>query len=83
MLVRLDAEEPRAFYLSKTYNTTGAYREETQAAMSNDGSRAVWACNRNRHPGSEPPPSPGSSMIASPRETSLPEPGETTRTKRA
>ncbi len=53
VLVRLDPDEPRAYYLSKTYNTTGAYWEETQAAMSNDGSRAVWACNWNRDPGSE------------------------------
>lgn len=53
VLVRLDPHEPRAFYLSKTYNTTGAYWEETQGAMSNDGSRIVWACNWNRDPGSE------------------------------
>lgn len=53
VLVRLDPDEPRAFYLSKIHNTTGAYWEETQGAMSNDGSRVVWACNWNLDPGSE------------------------------
>jgi hypothetical protein len=53
LLVRLDPEDPRVFYLSKIYNTTGEYWEETQGAMSNDGSRMVWACNWNRDPGSE------------------------------
>jgi len=53
VLVRLDPDEPRAFYLSKTYNTTAAYWEETHGALSNDGSRMVWACNWNRDPGTE------------------------------
>ena len=53
VLIRLDLEEPRAFYLSKTHNTTGTYWEETHGTMSNDGSRIVWACNWNRNPGSE------------------------------
>jgi hypothetical protein len=53
VLVRLDPDEPRAFYLSKIYNTTGEYWEETHGAMSNDGSRIVWASNWNLDPGSE------------------------------
>lgn len=53
VLVRLDPRDPEVFFLSKIYNTTGAYWEETQGAMSNDGSRMVWACNWNRDPGSE------------------------------
>jgi len=51
--VSLDPEEPRAFYLSKTYNTTGTYWEETHGTMSNDGSKVVWSCNWNRNPESE------------------------------
>jgi len=53
VLVRLDPQTPRVFYLSKIYNTTEAYWEETHGAMSNDGSRIVWACNWNLDPGSE------------------------------
>jgi hypothetical protein len=53
VLIRLDPVQPRAFYLSKIYNTTGEYWEETHGALSNDGSRIVWACNWNRDPGSE------------------------------
>ena len=53
VLVKLDPEEPQVFHLSKTYNTTEAYWEETHGAMSNDGLRIVWACNWNRDPGSE------------------------------
>lgn len=51
VLVRLDPRGPRAFYLAKTRNTTATYWEETHGAMSNDGSRVVWACNWNRRPG--------------------------------
>jgi hypothetical protein len=53
VLIRLDPENPNAFYLSKIYNTTEAYWEETQGALTEDGSRIVWACNWNRDPGSE------------------------------
>lgn len=53
VLVRLDPREPRVFYLSKTYNTTAEYWEETHGAISNDGSRIVWACNWNRDAGSQ------------------------------
>jgi hypothetical protein len=44
-LVRLDRNKPRVFYLAKVYNTTGHYWEETQATISNDGSRVVWGDN--------------------------------------
>ncbi len=53
VLIQLDRESPRAFYLSKIYNTTEAYWEETHGAMSNDGSRIVWASNWNLDPGAE------------------------------
>jgi hypothetical protein len=53
VLIRLEPKRPRAFYLSKTYNTTGTYWEETHGAITEDGSRIVWACNWNRDPGSE------------------------------
>lgn len=53
VLIRLDPDTPRTFYLSKTYNTTREYWQETRGATSKDGSRAVWACNWNRDPGSE------------------------------
>jgi hypothetical protein len=45
ILVRLDRQHPRACYLAKVYNTTGQYWEETQASISNDGARVVWADN--------------------------------------
>lgn len=45
ILVRVDARKPAAFYLAKVHATRGAYWEETQAALSNDGSRVVWADN--------------------------------------
>jgi hypothetical protein len=53
VLIRLDSAKPRAFYLSKTYNTTEAYWEETHGTITRDGSRIVWACNWNRDPGSQ------------------------------
>lgn len=53
VLIRLDPGEPGVYYLSKTYNTTGTYWEETHGTMSNDGSKIVWACNWNMNPGSE------------------------------
>ncbi len=53
VLIRLDPRGARAFYLSKTYNTTLGYWEETHGSLSNDGSRAVWACDWNRDPGAE------------------------------
>lgn len=52
-LIRLDAAAPRVFMLSKIYNTTREYFEETHGAMSRDGSRIVWAANWNRDVGRE------------------------------
>lgn len=44
-LVRLDPRRPKVFYLAKVHNTTKEYWEETHAAITNDGSRVVWASN--------------------------------------
>lgn len=52
-LVRLDRDNPRVFYLAKVYNTTGSYWEETHAAITNDGSKVVWASNWDQNVGSE------------------------------
>lgn len=53
VLVKLDRAHPRAFYLSKVYGTRGAYWEETQASMTCDGRKIVWATNWNQHVGDE------------------------------
>ncbi len=53
ILVRLDPSHPRAFYLSKLYNTTQEYWEETHGSISNDGSRVVWADNWGQEVGQE------------------------------
>jgi hypothetical protein len=53
ILIKLDRQNPRAFYLAKVYGTTGAYWEETHAAITNDGSRVVWASNWNQSIGEE------------------------------
>lgn len=45
ILVRLDRDRPRAYYLTKVHGTCGTYWEETHATMSADGSRIVWATN--------------------------------------
>lgn len=52
-LVRLDRSNPRVFYLAKVYNTTGAYWEETQATITEDGSKVVWASNWGQNVGQE------------------------------
>ncbi len=52
-LVSLDRNNPRVFYLAKVYNTTAAYWEETQATITNDGSKVVWASNWNQNVGEE------------------------------
>ncbi len=52
-LVRLDPAAPRVFYLAKIYGTTGSNWEETQATISNDGSKIVWATNWNQNVGQE------------------------------
>ena len=45
VLVHLDGQAPRAYYLAKVYGTTGAYWEETHATITQDGSRVLWATN--------------------------------------
>lgn len=53
ILVRLDPAHPRAFYLSKLYNTTQEYWEETHGTITNDGSLVVWADNWGQDVGQE------------------------------
>jgi len=55
VLVRLDARRPEAYYLAKVYGACGAYWEETQATISADGSRVVWAATWDRDVGRERP----------------------------
>ncbi|MBN1492504.1 MAG: thrombospondin type 3 repeat-containing protein [Phycisphaerae bacterium] len=52
-LVRLDRANPRVFYLAKVHGTRGAYWEETQATITTDGMRIVWATNWNQNVGQE------------------------------
>ena len=52
-LVRLDRKKFRVFYLAKVYNTTGSYWEETQATITNDGSKVVWASNWGQNVGKD------------------------------
>ncbi len=53
VLVKLDRENPQIFYLAKVFNTTQEYWEETQATISNDGSKVIWASNWNQNVGEE------------------------------
>ena len=53
ILLKLDPRKPKAWYLAKVHNTTGDYWEETQAAISRDGSRIVWASNWGQDPGQQ------------------------------
>ena len=53
ILVRLNGDAPQAFYLAKIHNATASYWEETQASISTDGSRVVWASDWNRDVGRE------------------------------
>jgi hypothetical protein len=53
VLVRLDRNNPRVFYLAKLYGTTGGYWEESHGTISTDGSKVVWASNWNQNVGSE------------------------------
>ncbi|HPO15428.1 MAG TPA: PKD domain-containing protein [Candidatus Hydrogenedentes bacterium] len=53
VVVKLDAANPRTFYLAKVYGTRGEYWEETQATVATDGSRIVWATNWNQNVGQE------------------------------
>ncbi|MHC1726228.1 MAG: hypothetical protein AB9866_09510 [Syntrophobacteraceae bacterium] len=45
ILIRLDRNKARAFYLAKIYNTTGQYWEETHASITSDGKKIVWVDN--------------------------------------
>lgn len=53
VLVKLDPQKPRVFYLAKVYNTRGEYWEEAHGTITKDGSRLVWASNWNKDVGSE------------------------------
>jgi hypothetical protein len=53
ILVKLDRTHPRAYYLAKVYGTRAEYWEETQASISNDGTRVVFATNWNLSVGAE------------------------------
>jgi hypothetical protein len=53
ILIKLDPEKPRAFYLAKVYNTCEEYWEEPHGTMTKDGSRIVYASNWNKKVGSE------------------------------
>ena len=53
ILVRLDPDRPEAYYLAHVHNTTASYWEETQATMTNDGSRVLWAANWGHQVGKE------------------------------
>lgn len=52
-LVKLDPTNPRVFHLAKVYGSTGAYWEETQAVITNNCSRVVWASNWSQNVGQE------------------------------
>jgi len=45
VLVKLDPDNPETSYLSKIYNTTDEYWQETHGTITNDGKRVVWAAN--------------------------------------
>ncbi|GEM_PF-2231733 len=51
VLVKLDPDNPEAEILSKTYNTTTAYWQETHGTITNDGKKVLWSANWD-HPGS-------------------------------
>jgi len=52
-LIRLDQKAPAVFHVAKVYGTTGEYWEETQASISNDGSKIIWATNWGQNVGEE------------------------------
>ncbi|MEW6360423.1 MAG: hypothetical protein AB1696_29100 [Planctomycetota bacterium] len=52
-LVKLNPIRPQVFYLAKVHNTTAAYWEETQATITNDGAKVVWASNWSQNVGKE------------------------------
>lgn len=52
VLVRLDRDDPAAYLVGKTHNTTDDFWEETHAAISNDGATVLWSANFGVDPGS-------------------------------
>jgi len=44
---------PGVYYLAKVYGTTESYWEETQAAISRDGTKVIWATNWNENVGED------------------------------
>jgi len=52
-LARLDPVQPDVWYLAKVTNTTQEYWEETQASVTRDGSKVVWASNGGQNIGQE------------------------------
>ena len=53
VIVKLDVQNPQAYYLAKLLNTTGSYWEETHATITNDGSKIVWTSNWGNDVGHE------------------------------
>lgn len=53
VLILLDRKAPRAFYLARLHNRTKSYWEETQATISRDGSKVIWAENWEQAVGEE------------------------------
>ncbi|MBN2413469.1 T9SS type A sorting domain-containing protein [candidate division KSB1 bacterium] len=53
IIIKLDRQNPQAYYLAKVYNTSGSYWEETHATISTDGSKIVWASNWGQNVGTE------------------------------
>ncbi|MBI5604295.1 MAG: hypothetical protein HY879_13180 [Deltaproteobacteria bacterium] len=53
VLARLDRSRPAVWYLAKVYTTTSLYWEETQATISSNGKKVVWASNWGTNVGME------------------------------
>lgn len=53
VMAKLDRKGPKVFYLAKLYNTTREYWEETQATITDDGSKVVWPSNWDANVGKE------------------------------
>jgi hypothetical protein len=53
ILIKLDPLHPKAYYLAKVHNTCGAYWEETQATITKDGAKVLWASNWSQQVGKE------------------------------
>jgi hypothetical protein len=52
-LVRLSRRTPAVFYLATVHNTSKSYWEETQATITRNGAKVVWASNWGRDVGQE------------------------------